>query len=135
MSVIWELNPKTFKVRDVWYGRTVIRSSYKLCYEHAQDILDGKTAEEMKDLVSELSHLDGRQLEKKFTEVKDALVLLSRVARRVQTNREKDGALNLESTEVQFEFESTSLTNIKPKEHLAVHETCLLYTSPSPRDS
>lgn len=32
MSVIWELD-KNFEVVDVWYGKTIIRSSYKLFYE------------------------------------------------------------------------------------------------------
>jgi DIS3-like exonuclease 1 len=36
VSVTWELHPTTFKVRRVWYGRSVIRSAYKLCYEDAQ---------------------------------------------------------------------------------------------------
>jgi len=123
VSVIWELHPKSYKVKDVWYGRTIVRSSYKLCYEHAQDILDGKTAAEMKELIPEFSHLEGPELQSNFDKVSKALILLSKVARKVQTNREKEGALNLESTEVQFEFEASSLTNIKPKEHLAVHET------------
>merc|ERR1719319_2097259 len=66
VSVIWELHPKTFCVKDVWYGRTVVRSSYKLCYEHAQDILDGKDAHEMKQLIPEFSTLEGAELEGKF---------------------------------------------------------------------
>ena len=33
VSVIWTLNPDTYEVLDVWYGRTVIRSAYKLFYE------------------------------------------------------------------------------------------------------
>ena len=32
MSVIWELDAD-YEVVDVWYGRTVIRSAYKLFYE------------------------------------------------------------------------------------------------------
>jgi len=48
VSCIWEIHPKTYRVKQVWYGRTVIKSSYKLCYEHAQDIINGKSALEMK---------------------------------------------------------------------------------------
>ena len=33
VSVIWQLNPKTYEVVKVWYGRTVIRSAYKMFYE------------------------------------------------------------------------------------------------------
>lgn len=32
MSVIWELD-KNFEVVNVWYGKTIIRSRYKLFYE------------------------------------------------------------------------------------------------------
>jgi hypothetical protein len=32
MSVIWELD-QDFEVVNVWYGKTIIRSSYKLFYE------------------------------------------------------------------------------------------------------
>ena len=35
VSVLWELKPFTFEViKDkVWYGRTIIRSAYKMFYE------------------------------------------------------------------------------------------------------
>lgn len=36
VSCIWEVHPQTYRVKEVWYGRTVIKSRYKLCYEHAQ---------------------------------------------------------------------------------------------------
>ena len=32
----------------------MIRSSYKLCYEHAQDIINGSTEAEMKKVIPEL---------------------------------------------------------------------------------
>ena len=41
----------------------------------------------------------------------------------LQNSRQREGALNLESTEVQFEFEEKSMKELKPKEHLEIHET------------
>ena len=111
------------KVLGVWYGRTVIRSTYKLSYEVAQDILDGKTELEMKNEIAELVMHTGDALTKRFSKLKESLQLLSRVAKVIQTQREKEGALRLESAEVTFEFERSSLEEIKPKQHLAVHET------------
>ena len=32
VSVVWRLG-SDYEVKDVWYGRTVIRSAYKLTYE------------------------------------------------------------------------------------------------------
>ena len=52
VSVLWELDPKTYQVISVWYGRTLIKSSYKLFYEAAQDIVNG----------NKLSHLVFRPL-------------------------------------------------------------------------
>ena len=123
VSCIWEIHPQTFKVKEVWYGRTVIKSAYKLCYEHAQDIIDGKSSLEMQKVVSELSDLRGKDLNSKYSELKEALTILSKVARKWQGTRQKEGALNLESTEVQFEFEERNVDSIKPKEHLEIHET------------
>lgn len=42
VSVIWELEPETLEVLEVWYGRTVIRSAYKMTYKAAQTIVDLK---------------------------------------------------------------------------------------------
>ncbi|XP_023335142.1 DIS3-like exonuclease 1 [Eurytemora carolleeae] len=123
VSVIWEIHPTNFKVRKVWYGRTLIRSSYKLCYEDAQDVINGKSKEEMQSRIQELKSLQGVQLEQKYNHLKDNLVLLSKIASRWESSRQEKGALNLESSEVQFEFQESSLESIKPKEHLEIHET------------
>lgn len=40
VSVIWEIDLDSFDVLDVWYGRTVIRSRYKMTYEAAQRLFD-----------------------------------------------------------------------------------------------
>ena len=123
---------KCFQVLGVWYGRTVIRSSYKLAYEVAQDILDGKGEAEMQSLIPELLLDKGEILTKKFSKLKESLELLSAVARSIQTRREKEGALRLESSEVTFEFQQSSLEDIKPKQHLAVHETvaeCMIFAN------
>ena len=55
VSVLWELDPKSHEVISVWYGRTVIRSSFKLFYEAAQDVIDGvKTPREVQAAIPEL---------------------------------------------------------------------------------
>ena len=120
------------QVLGVWYGRTIIRSTYKLSYEVAQDILDGKTESEMKNEIAELVMYNGDAMTKRFSKLKESLQLLSRVAKVIQTQREKEGALRLESAEVTFEFERSSLEEIKPKQHLAVHETvaeCMIFAN------
>jgi len=138
VSVIWELDPNSnYKVSKVWYGRTVIKSSYKMTYEAAQAVIDGvKTPEELKYEVPEWALVsDASVLAAKHKSLRSVLLLLTKVAKRIQDNREGDGALKLESgSEVQFEFESNSpiVESVKPKEHLAVHETvaeCMIFAN------
>ena len=83
------------QVLGVWYGRTVIRSTYKLSYEVAQDILDGKSVSEMQRQIPELMMSKGEKLSKNFSKLKETLELLSAVAKSIQTRREKEGALRL----------------------------------------
>ena len=104
----------------------------------------------MKPQIPELAQFSGQGLEKKFRVLRETLLLLSNVAQRIQVpiyyyydktflmytnmqdNREKDGALQLESTEVQFEFHESSLDDIKPKAHLKIHETvaeCMIFAN------
>ena len=55
VSVLWELDPKSHEVISVWYGRTVVRSSFKLFYEAAQDVIEGaKTPREVQAAIPEL---------------------------------------------------------------------------------
>lgn len=77
----------------------------------------------MKKVIPELSNFSGVELEEKFGEMKEALNYLSVIAKKWQNSRQKEGALNLESTEVQFEFEEKNMKDLKPKEHLEIHET------------
>ena len=77
----------------------------------------------MKKLIPELSALSGANLEEKFGEMKTALDHLSIIAKKWQNSRQKEGALNLESSEVQFEFEEKNTKELKPKAHLEIHET------------
>lgn len=41
VSVLWTLD-QSYKVLDVWFGRTVIRSSCEMEYDQAQQLLDGE---------------------------------------------------------------------------------------------
>ncbi len=127
VSVLWELHPSTFEVLGVWYGRSVVRSSYKLSYEAAQEVIEGKKSlEEMREAVAELKAFSGQGLQKKVRQLRETLVMLRRIAQKVQDDREKEGALRLESnSEVRFEFESVSSdpSEMRPKEHLKIHET------------
>ena len=67
MSVVWKLD-SSYNVKDVWYGRTVIRSKYKLTYEVAQKLFDGAAANDVTQEIPELLHspLSREELEQRY---------------------------------------------------------------------
>ena len=97
MSVLWELDAHTLAVNQVWFGRTVIRSSYQLHYELAQALLHGEQAE-----VVELGRLGSEEKEVKLSELTRALETLTHVARHLRAQRDRGGALELEGVEVRW---------------------------------
>lgn len=95
MSVLWELDAHTLEVAQVWYGRTLIRSSYQLHYELAQALLNGEPAE-----VPELAQLDSADKDAKLAQLTQALDRLTNIARHLRAQRDRGGALELEGVEV-----------------------------------
>ncbi|XP_026992960.2 DIS3-like exonuclease 1 isoform X1 [Tachysurus fulvidraco] len=128
MSVMWELDAKSLAVCSVWYGRTLIRSSYQLHYEQAQSLLYGEDVE-----VPELAHLESSVQDKKLAELLQALEQLTRVARHLRSQRDKGGALELEGVEVRAQLDKDkNIAALVPKQPLEVHETvaeCMIYAN------
>lgn len=114
MSVMWELDARTLAVNDVWFGRTLIRSSYQLQYELAQALLDGEQAE-----VPELAELGSEEKDGKLAELLQALTMLAHVARHLRAQRDRGGALELEGVEVGF----GPLTRLNTRYVMVLH-TC-----------
>ncbi|XP_053574505.1 DIS3-like exonuclease 1 [Bombina bombina] len=120
VSVVWELDSRTYEIRRVWYGRTIIRSSYKLSYEVAQKLLDGdleplKTEPALHPLSQDSSRLD---------QLLWAVGKLTEVARATRSRRDLGGALELEGIEVRVQLgEERSIDDLVPKQPLEMHET------------
>ncbi|XP_075063694.1 DIS3-like exonuclease 1 isoform X2 [Mixophyes fleayi] len=120
VSVMWELDRTTYDIRRVWYGRTIIRSCYKLSYEVAQQLLDGhleplNTEAELQPLLQ-----DPVQLDRLLWAVRK----LTEVAQAVRSRRDQSGALELEGVEVRVQLgEDKSIDDLVPKQPLQVHET------------
>uniref|UniRef100_A0AAZ3S0M7 DIS3-like exonuclease 1 n=1 Tax=Oncorhynchus tshawytscha TaxID=74940 RepID=A0AAZ3S0M7_ONCTS len=124
MSVMWDLDAQTLAVNKVWYGRTLIQSSYQLYYELAQALLNGEEAE-----VPEL----GTIMDAKLAQLTQALETLTHVARQLRAQRDKGGALELEGVEVRAQLdEDRNITALVPRQPLEVHETvaeCMIYAN------
>ncbi|XP_066912186.1 DIS3-like exonuclease 1 isoform X2 [Clytia hemisphaerica] len=134
VSVIWELNP-IGDVINVWYGRTIICSKYKLFYEAAQQIATGEM--DFKEALENVPELQKVQDEKKcrqqFEEMKQAIQHLMLMARQIKFKRSQLGAIDLQSSEVQLEMnEAKDIKGLAAKQPLEVHETiaeCMIFAN------
>ncbi len=81
-SAIFQFDPKTFKVVDRWFGRTVIHSDRRFTYEEAQEVLD--TGEG--DFVDELDIMD-------------------RIADELRKRRFREGSIDFNTNEVRFKLD------------------------------
>nr|CUU99529.1 hypothetical transcript [Hymenolepis microstoma] len=146
VSVIWELDPMTLEVQDVWYGRTVIRSSYKMTYKAAQTIADLKNvgdvfapsaekifsclggSKNIVELIPELATLSKDKVLQRLGQLYSSISLLVRIASKIRHMRIDQGGLELDSVEVSVKFENPdertgALEDIIPKEPLEMHST------------
>lgn len=133
VSVLWVMD-SDYNVVKTWFGRTVIRSSYKLFYEAAQAIADGETSEE--DLINdipELQNIEREAASKRLFEIRQTVMKLMDIARVIKARRTVHGALELESAEVQVQLDDRKdIKDLIPKKPLEIHETveeCMIFAN------
>jgi ribonuclease R len=81
-SAVFTFHPKSFKITDRWFGRTVTHSDRRFTYEEAQEVLDtGKG-----DFVEELD-------------------LMDRIADKLRKRRFKEGSIDFNTNEVRFKLD------------------------------
>ncbi|KAJ8029401.1 DIS3-like exonuclease 1 [Holothuria leucospilota] len=115
VSVIWKLRPDTYEVEKVWYGRTIISSSYKMYYEAAQMLHDGE--EVSVEEIPELGKFDEIERQKKLADLKWSVNKLIEIASHLKAKREREGAVQLEGVEVKVELnEEQEIENLVPKQ-------------------
>ncbi|PNI74275.1 DIS3L isoform 2 [Pan troglodytes] len=122
VSIMWELDKASYEIKKVWYGRTIIRSAYKLFYEAAQELLDGNLS--VVDDIPEFKDLDEKSRQAKLEELVWAIGKLTDIARHVRAKRDGCGALELEGAEVRVQLDDKkNIHDLIPKQPLEVHET------------
>ncbi|KAJ2712107.1 hypothetical protein H4R19_002927, partial [Coemansia spiralis] len=99
-----------YRVRAIWFGRTVIRSACEMYYEQAQALLDGAHGVEGLDPGMEDT-------------LRASVVELTRAMRALRERRRAAGALELASTEVKFAFDprTHAVAEMAPKAGLEIH--------------
>ncbi|XP_060008566.1 DIS3-like exonuclease 1 isoform X2 [Lagenorhynchus albirostris] len=122
VSIMWELDKTSYDIKKVWYGRTIIRSAYKLFYEAAQELLDGNV--DIVDDIPEFRDMDEKSRQAKLEELLWAIGKLTDIARHIRAKRDRCGALGLEGVEVRIQLdEKKNIHDLIPKQPLEVHET------------
>lgn len=90
-SAVFEMNDKA-EVLHQWFGKSVIHSDQRLCYEQAQEIIEDENS---------TMH---------NTEWEQAITALHKLASIMRQQRYKEGAINFDSQEVKFKLDE----NAKP---------------------
>eukprot|EP00061_Rhincodon_typus_P017902 g46822.t1 len=122
VSVLWELDKTNYEVVKVWFGRTIIKSAYKMYYEAAQALLDGELR-----VMDDIPELKGREEKDKHRILNDliwAIEKLTDIARHIRAKRALGGALELEGIELRVQLdEKKNISDLVPKQPLEVHQT------------
>ena len=79
------MNDKS-EILSQWFGRTVIYSDQRFTYDQAQEIIEGKTQHERKDL-------------------NEAIKTMDSLAKKLRSKRMSSGAITFDKTEVKFELD------------------------------
>lgn len=87
-SVVFKMNDKGH-VLDTWFGRTVIYSDKRFAYEDAQEIIEGNES-------------DVKQT------IKEAILTLDRLAKKIRKQRMSHGAISFDKTEVRFNLDENA---------------------------
>lgn len=82
-SAVFEMTDSA-KVVNEWFGKTVIKSARRFTYEEAQEIIETKTGDYSKEIL-----------------------LVDTLAKKLRKERMKEGALEVQSTEIRFELNET----------------------------
>ncbi|KAJ2501426.1 hypothetical protein GGH96_001949 [Coemansia sp. RSA 1972] len=109
VSVIWDMDHE-YNVERTWFGRTAIRSACEMCYEQAQELLDGRRKVEGLDPKLEPQLALG-------------VIELTTAMRVLRSRRRLGGALELASTEIKFAFDpqTHAVAAAAPKRSLEIH--------------
>ena len=106
-SAVFQINDKAEVIKS-WFGKTIIHSDQRFTYDQAQEIIEGKDHQ----LSKEINSLNG-------------------IARILRAERLKEGALNVESSEVRFEIDQHgepigTYLKISKQAHQLIEEFMLL---------
>ncbi|WP_400075736.1 ribonuclease R [Winogradskyella sp. R77965] len=97
-SAVFQMNDKC-EIKNEWFGRTVTYSDARFAYEEAQAVIESKTNE----IPQEVS-LTGKTY-KTDQAIADAILKLDELAKKMRSQRMREGAISFDKVEVKFNLD------------------------------
>jgi ribonuclease R len=101
-SAIFELNNNA-KITNQWFGKTVIYSDARFAYEEAQYIIETQSNE----IPSHISLTN--ETYKTTKKIKEAILKLNQLAKKLRDKRMLDGAISFDKVEVKFNLDQNNI--------------------------
>lgn len=109
-SAIFVMDDKA-RIKERWFGKTVMNSDHRFTYETAQVVIDGKTA------LHDFGESEAGQ------EHRNVLVILNKIAKVLQKDKFLDGAIEFEQDEIKFKLDEKGRPiGVYVKERLDTHK-------------
>jgi ribonuclease R len=100
-SAVFDLD-KDGKVKNTWFGKTVIHSDHRFTYEQAQSIIDG--VENGEDMAKVLTEEAGLSNIEKANELGTGVLNLDKLAKKIRKARIRNGSIEMGGIEVRFKL-------------------------------
>ena len=91
---------KKGKIKEHWFGRTIINSNHRFSYQEAQEIIENRN-----NIISKEVSLTGKEYLVE-EEVVEAIILMDEIAKHNRKKRELNGAINFNKKEVFFKLDN-----------------------------
>lgn len=98
-SAVFQMNNKC-EIKNQWFGRTVTYSDARFAYEEAQAIIESQTNSIPQDV-----SLTGKPY-KADQSIADAILKMDQLAKKMRSQRMREGAISFDKVEVKFDLDS-----------------------------
>ena len=110
-SAVFKMNTKC-EIKDEWYGRTVTYSDARFAYEEAQAIIENNLNYQIGTSVNTIDSKIPKKVsltDKEYStqpEIAEAILVLDRLAKKMRSQRMREGAISFDKVEVKFNLDS-----------------------------
>lgn len=110
-SAVFKMNDKC-EIKEEWYGRTVTYSDARFAYEEAQAVIENNTDVTLNNIeTSKINTTIPQEISLKNKEydteieIAEAILVLDRLAKKMRSQRMREGAISFDKVEVKFNLD------------------------------